>query len=156
MLTANPDGSELFLLASELALSHYAWQDDEMLLIWSGARGGYAWFQDGVGYVDTLFTHGDGHQSFLPPSPSGDPSPWLLTDTYPDPTGNVTPFLYNLLTDEIVILGRFLHPWSYGGGAHRVDSHPRLDRQGRRVVIDSPQEGGRQMFLLDISGLISQ
>lgn len=162
VLTANPDGTGLFLLASELALSHYTWLDDETTLIWSGARGGYAWFKDGIGYVGTLFAHGDGHQTFLPPMIPPPPAPgdaqvtWLLADTYPDQAGYVTPFLYNLLTDELVILGRFHHPWSYGGGAHRVDAHPRLDRQGRRVVIDSPQEGGRQMHMIDLSGITGQ
>ena len=48
VLTASPDGSWLFMLASEIALSHYTWLDDETVLIWSGARGGYAWFQDGI------------------------------------------------------------------------------------------------------------
>ena len=153
VLTASPDGSGLFVLAEELALSHYMWSSDEDVLIWSGARGGYAWFRDGVGYTGTLFGHSDGHQSFVPPPEVGAPYEWLLADTYPDASGYRTPFLYNLFSGELVTLGRFYHPGKYGGGAHRVDCHPRLDREGRFVVFDSPHEAGRQLYLIDISGL---
>ena len=36
----------------------------------------------------------------------------------------------------------------------RCDLHPRFSRDGRRVVIDAPHEGGRQLFLLDVSAIV--
>ena len=43
--------------------------------------------------------------------------------------------------------------YTNGGGAHRVDCHPRIDPKGRQVLFDSPHEGGRQLYLIDISGI---
>ena len=42
-----------------------------------------------------------------------------------------------------------------GDGAHRVDLHPRLSRDGRLVSIDASHEGlGRQMYVIDISHIL--
>jgi hypothetical protein len=36
----------------------------------------------------------------------------------------------------------------------RCDLHPRWGRDGRAVCIDSAHEGARQMYVLDVSGLV--
>ncbi|MCD6498769.1 MAG: hypothetical protein J7M25_10795 [Deltaproteobacteria bacterium] len=149
IFTANPDGSDVRLLTDESNLSHDAWMDDRTICIWSGTRGGFALFEDGVGYIRTLYTYEDGHESFLPGGK------WMLADTYPDGDGNHNPYLYNLTTDEIVVLGHFYLPGSYGWGEWRVDTHPRHSPDGTKVVIDSPHEGGRQLYLIDISGIVA-
>ena len=42
-----------------------------------------------------------------------------------------------------------------GDGEYRVDTHPRLSRNGRLVSIDAFHEGlGRQMYVIDISHLV--
>ena len=39
----------------------------------------------------------------------------------------------------------------------RVDTHPRFSPDGCNVVIDSPHDGaGRQLYLLDISGIVGK
>jgi hypothetical protein len=39
-------------------------------------------------------------------------------------------------------------------GEWRVDLHPRQSRDGKKIIIDCPiGESGRQMLMLDISGL---
>ncbi len=149
IFTAAQDGSDLRLLADEPGLSHFAWMDDRRVCIWSATRGGFAIFEDGVGYLSTLYGYEDGHESFLP---GGE---WLLSDTYPDAYGNHNPYLYNLSSDEIWILGHFPLPGRYGAGEWRVDTHPRHSPDGTKVVIDSPHEEGRQLYLIDISGIVS-
>ena len=53
-----------------------------------------------------------------------------------------------------VDLGRFHLPAAYRG-EWRVDTHPRLSRDGRLVCIDAPQENqGRQLHLIDISQIV--
>jgi len=146
VFTVAADGSDVRLLTDDFGLSHYDWRDDETVCLWVADHGGFALYNDGGGYLETLFESDDGHQTFIP---GGE---WLLSDTYVDGDGNHTPYLFNLLTDEIVVLGRFPMAGGYGAGEFRVDTHPRLGPDGRTVIIDSPHTGqGRQLHLLDIS-----
>jgi hypothetical protein len=146
VFTAATDGTDVRLLTDESNLSHYDWLDDHTVCIWVGARGGYSLYDDNVGYLETLLHYDDGHETI---HPLGE---WLLSDTYVDSDGNHKVYLYNLFTDEIVLLGLFPMPGGYGGGEFRVDTHPRLASDGRTVIIDSPHTGaGRQQHLLDIS-----
>jgi len=39
-------------------------------------------------------------------------------------------------------------------GEWRCDTHPRVSRTGRFVTVDSPHNGGRQIYLIDISEII--
>jgi Tol biopolymer transport system component len=39
-------------------------------------------------------------------------------------------------------------------GPWRCDTHPRFSPDGRLVVIDSPHTGGRQLHLIDVSGIV--
>jgi len=52
------------------------------------------------------------------------------------------------------VLVHFLSPPEYTG-EWRCDTHPRSSRNGRMVCIDSPHNGGRQLYLIDISGIIA-
>jgi Tol biopolymer transport system component len=52
-------------------------------------------------------------------------------------------------------LGAFRSPQEYTG-EWRCDTHPRFSPDSRKVVIDSPHGGnGRQLYLIDISGIVS-
>jgi len=155
IFTATADGTDLRLVTDDFGLSHYDWRDDQTVCLWVASHGGFALYADngdsggsgsGGDYLETLFRYDDGHQSFLPGGQ------WLIADTYVDGDGNQNPYLYDLVTDEIIVLGRFQVPGGYGAGEFRVDTHPRLGPQGRTVIIDSPHTGqGRQIHLLDLS-----
>ena len=95
--------------------------------------------------ADTLTR--DGHNSFSPDRK------WLLTDSYPDARRNERVLmLYHLESDTRFDVGRF-HSDPAITGAIRCDLHPRWDRDGTRVCIDSTHEGERQMYVLDVSSL---
>lgn len=142
------DGGDLRLLSAHGA-SHWAWRDPENMLIWG--EGGYQLFKDdGSGLAkQTLWTAPNGHQSYIP----GTSNEWLVTDTYPNGRKREQiVYLFHVPTARFVLLGRF--PSLYAG-EWRCDTHPRVSRDGRLVILDSPHGGdGRQQYIIDISGIV--
>lgn len=152
VFTMAGDGSDLRLLSAKLA-SHWTWRDSEHVLIWDGAYRLYK--DDGSGKPkETLWQHPNGHQSYIP----GTDNEWLLTDTYPagrHARREQELYLYHIPGKRKVSLGFFAAPRPYDGD-WRCDLHPRLSRDGTRVVIDSPHAGnGRQMYMIDIGRIVN-
>ena len=153
LMTLNLDGSELRCLSNHGLVSHYDWLGASSILAWAHRNGigdRYFLFKDKSNEVEVIgdgIFNCDGHCSF---SPDGQ---WMLTDTYPDQTDHRSLLLYHLGTSELYQLGRFLSPpmrWDI-----RCDLHPRWNRDGTKVCIDSIHEGNRQMYVLDVSELTS-
>ncbi|TWU17304.1 hypothetical protein Pla52o_53100 [Novipirellula galeiformis] len=159
IVTATPDGDDVRIVCSNGYASHFIWKDNTHLLSQSRKfDGNDGWgnflFEDidgggdvreiGRGVLDS-----GGHISYLPGNE------WLLNDTYPKGKQRMqTPHLYHLASGRRINLGDFHLPPVYKG-EWRVDTHPRLSRDGKLVCIDSPHEDqGRQLHLIDISGLI--
>ena len=91
----------------------------------------------------------NGHCTYLPGNQ------WILNDTYPDLECRQHLYLYHVETGRRVPLGSFQAPEPYRG-EWRCDLHPRFSPAGQRVVIDSTHGGGgRQMYLIDISELVT-
>ena len=89
----------------------------------------------------------NGHCTYLPGNR------FILNDTYPDERRLQHVYLCEAETDRRIALGDFLSPHQFTG-EFRCDTHPRYSPDGRKVVIDSPHGGnGRQMYLIDVSGL---
>ncbi|APZ95463.1 hypothetical protein [Fuerstiella marisgermanici] len=93
---------------------------------------------------------GDGHPSFHPSHPS-----WMLSDTYADQDGIQDLFLYNILTKERTTIAQFPSPIEYAAKGYRCDLHPRWDRSGNRVIVDTLCTGVRQVFVLDVHKLVA-
>jgi hypothetical protein len=151
VFTIGSDGRDLRLLSARGA-SHWTWRDSEHVLIW--AEGGYRLYKDdGSGEPkETLWTAPNGHQTYIP----GTNNQWLVTDTYPQGAKREQIlYLFHLPSGRFVLLGRFALPKEYGG-EWRCDTHPRISRDGRLVIIDSPHGGnGRQQYLIDIEPIIA-
>ena len=92
----------------------------------------------------------DGHCSF---SPDGR---WMLTDTYPDREFESARglILYEWETNRRINIGSFYSDPKITGDI-RCDLHPRWSRDGQQVCIDSIHEGERQMYVVDVSHIIS-
>lgn len=155
LLTANPDGSELRVVDDNGLTSHFWWRDPQHILLFSnqpsnGIR--FCLFEDGdrksIEVVGPGVMTVDGHCSYLPGNE------WILNDTYPQ-DGYQYPYLYHPVTDCKVSLGKFRAPAKYTG-QWRCDTHPRISRDGKSVVIDAADgRNGRQLHLIDIADIVS-
>jgi hypothetical protein len=78
---------------------------------------------------------------------------FVLTDGYPDGSSRQPLFLYDQINRIAHEIGRFPTPRGLDGPT-RVDLHPRLDRTGTRVCIDSAMDGRRRMYVVDVSSVV--
>jgi hypothetical protein len=152
LITANVDGSGLFILNPHGMTSHLVWRDANHVLAWAkhpshGNR--FYVFTDKTDSVEVIgdgVLTVDGHCTYLPKT-NGD---WILNDT---DTGDNCPqhlHLYHCPTNRIVPLADF-HPPKQYDGEWRCDLHPSADSNGHFVTIDSVHENmGRQVYLIDI------
>ncbi len=161
MMTAALDGSDMRVVDDSGHTSHFIWRDRDHILAWSyhSSHGfGFYLFRDGTLETELVGAGGmteNGHCSYLPGNE------WVLNDTYPggahlEGERNQQLYLYHVASGAKVLLGRFDTAPEYSG-EWRCDLHPRFSPDGQSIVIDSVHAGnGRQMVLLDISGILNQ
>lgn len=113
-------------------------------------RDHYLCFRDGDNNFSIMgkdFLKTDGHPSFSPANPN-----LLLTDTYPDYDSYRHLLIYNIAHDLLYEIGAFKCPESHTPSTpDRCDLHPRWDREGKHICIDSMHEGKRQIYVIQIS-----
>ena len=80
---------------------------------------------------------------------------WILTDEYPDDQGNRPVLLYRLADGWHAEVARVHSPMPEDGTL-RCDLHPRWNRDGRQVCIDSIHEGNRHMYVLDVPRIVER
>jgi hypothetical protein len=121
---------------------------------------------DGVGSTDTFYLIDDpsgegqvlgadvlvrdGHCSYSPDRK------WILNDTYPDKDGLQTLMLYRVADGRRIDIGRFFQPAPLRGKPYRCDLHPRWNRDGTQVCIDSSHDLPRQVYVIDVSGIVKR
>jgi hypothetical protein len=156
MFSANPDGSDLFVLDPSGNTSHFIWDDQRGVTMWTRPDGHPAGFYQMTDRTREVVPVGrgvmtaNGHNTNLP-APHDD---WVLNDTYPSRGDRrQTVYLFHRPSGRKIVLGHFPSPPQYRG-EWRCDTHPRSSNDGRLVVIDSPTDAGRQLHLLDISEII--
>ena len=169
LMACRLDGSDLHSLCDTRSFSHYDWRDPSTILGWANAplpesslarntdpepEKHFYYFtvhgeQSAPVAPDTMLV--DGHCSYSPTSTPDGGRVWVLNDTYEDKEWMRTLYLWNESTGERHDLGRFLgQPKSWPREA-RCDLHPRWNRDGTQVCIDSAHTSTRQMYTLDVS-----
>lgn len=157
LITANMDGSDLRIVIPNGYASHFIWRDATHILSqgkdWLGNKewGDFLFEDKDSGIVEEIghgVLDGSGHLTYLRRNE------WILNDTYPKGVRRIqTPHLYEIAKGRRIDLGEFHSPREYVG-EWRVDCHPRLSRDERWVCIDSPHNQGRQLYLIDIGGVV--
>ena len=154
MLTATADGKDVRVVDPHGKTSHFIWRDPRHILAWAWhpSHGeAFYLYEDGPGFgaveiVGQGIMTRNGHCTYLPGNE------WILNDAYPDKDRKQPVYLYHIPTRRTVPLGRFDSPPQYTA-EWRCDIHPKLSPDSRSVIIDSAHAGGRQMHLIDITGL---
>ena len=154
LFTSNLEGEELRLLINDDMVSHSDWLDPGNLLAWARMPGTgdrfYVFIDqtDKKASIDPEKLPVDGHCRYSPDRR------WILTDTYPDAAGRRFLLLYNVEDDETQVLGEFASSRAMQG-AIRCDLHPRWNRDGTQICIDSSHEGTRQMYVIDVADIVA-
>ncbi|QDT04091.1 hypothetical protein K227x_24790 [Rubripirellula lacrimiformis] len=156
MFTADVDGGNRYVLDPSGYTSHFIWKDDQQVTMWTKPEGRSNGFYTLTDQTDQIVAvgadkmPGNGHNTYLP-APYSD---WILNDTYPDrKTSRQTVYLYHVPSGRRVDLGHFPAPKAYRG-EWRCDTHPRSSSDGTQVAIDSPHNGGRQVYVMDIKEVL--
>jgi len=155
-LTMNPDGTDVFVLDPFGATSHFVWRDPNHVFAWAwhpSHENRFYLYEDKTDNVQVIGQEAmteNGHNTYVP----GTNNDWVLNDTYPDSKGVQHPYLYHIPSNRRVALGHFVSPVDYRG-EWRCDNHPCASRDGKSVIFDSPHRGGRQVYLIDISRIVS-
>jgi hypothetical protein len=154
LFTARLDGSELTCLLDADIISHYDWMNSERILDWADPRpfGRRFVLCDRVGGTHAVVGDGvlteDGHCSFSPDRK------WLLNDTYPDRFQMRNLMLFRMEDGKRFDIARLYSPKDRWWGEIRCDLHPRWNRDGTRVCIDSVHSGERQLYVVELGGML--
>ena len=152
VITANRDGSDMYMLSDYCVASHYNWKDDDTLMI-------YAWMKEleccrsvfnyelhdktheGRTVGGELFAS-DNHMSYSPDKKT------LLWDGYPDKVTGKRPLgIMDMESEEVRMIGDFYSMPSDCIDI-RCDLHPRWNRDGSLITFDSTHEGYRGIYML--------
>ncbi len=156
LITANLDGSEIYLLNDQDMVSHYDWRDGSHVLAYSAHpahKDPWDFYvhtdqSEEVESLGDMMPDQDGHCSYSPDRR------WVLNDTYPDEQGRRTLMLYDSANDRRIDLGKFYSP-AIQPEELRCDLHPRWNRSGTQICFDSVHEGSRQIYLIDVEEVVS-
>jgi len=90
----------------------------------------------------------DGHPMFSPDRE------WLVNDSYPDAHRLQHLMVYHVPSNTRIDVARLGSPADYGSGTIRCDLHPRWNRDGTRICVDSTHEGSRQVYTVDVGEVL--
>ncbi len=146
LVSVNIDGTEMFNLNDDNMTSHCCWKNDQEILAYARKNdlgNGYYLMRDKTNQYQRMWPelNVDGHPSY---SPEGS---MVVTDTYPDRARVGTVFI--IKDSEVTKVARVFAPFKYDND-FRCDLHPRWNRSGNIVCIDSVFEGKRGLYVLNI------
>ncbi len=158
IITANRDGSDIYILSDYGFQSHYWWLNEKEVIFFSDGKElscSRGWANnyilkdkthEGTMQAEGFFTK-DNHMSF------NEGNRLMITDTYPDDDKMQTLRLYSPEKDTVVDLGRF-YSMPYSIVDVRCDLHPRWNRSANTVTFDSTHEGFRGIYRINLDDCV--
>lgn len=154
LVTVNVDKTEMYNLSDDVFVSHCFWKnDDEILSFLRKKETGDHYYlmkdktQEYKMYWPELNT--DGHCSY---SPDGK---YIITDTYPNRKRLASVYLCTEEDNYSRRIARVFSPFRYDNEC-RCDLHPRWNRVGDKVCIDSVHEGKRGLYIVGLQRNLSK
>lgn len=147
LVTVNSDGTEMYNLSDDNMASHCNWKNDKEILgyLHKDKEGnGYFLMKDKTKEYSHLWPEltNDGHPSY---SPDGKK---VVTDTYPNRARLST--VYVIENEKIEVKARVFAPFKYDNEV-RCDLHPRWDRKGDFIAVDSVYKGKRGLYRIAVN-----
>lgn len=139
--------NELSIIEKDRTVSHYCWRNNFEIFATSCDKAG-KWYYTLYNLKHNskkdlqLPLYGDGHPMFSPKDKN-----LIVIDTYPDNRSDQHLCILNLESESIIELTALYSPLKYRGQV-RCDLHPRWDREGRCIVVDSAESNMRKMKLI--------
>ena len=155
VITANRDGSDMYMLSGYGVQSHYFWLDEKQLIIYSDGKElpcSRGWANNYIlkdkTHEGSIMANGyfyfDNHMSVSPNKKL------MLTDSYPSDDFRMQPLmLYSFEKDVCVEIGRYYSVPSVCTDV-RCDLHPRWNREGNKITFDSTHEGFRGIYQIEL------
>lgn len=155
LITANIDGSNLYLLNGDKMTSHSCWRNNNTIISFCYTpefQNSYVEFEDLTNIrrkVSDFLPINDGHPSV---SPDGK---WMVIDTYPMNERMSDIILYNFKTQKSQMIGRFYQPLKYVG-SYRIDLHPKWSIDGNSIYFESGHNSKRNLYKINVSNIINE
>lgn len=148
LVTVNVDGTGMYNLSDDVFVSHCYWKNDREILSFlrKKATGDHYYLMTDQTQEYRLLwpeLNTDGHCSY---SPDGE---MIVTDTYPNRKRIASVYLCSEQSDAAQRIARVFSPFKYDNDC-RCDLHPRWNRAGNRICIDSVHGGKRGLYVIPV------
>lgn len=149
LVTANIDKTEMYNLSDDVFVSHCYWKNDSEILSFLRKKetgNHYYLMKDKTQQYQMFWPRlaTDGHCSY---SPDGK---LVVTDSYPNRKRMAFVYLCSENQSQPVRIGKVFSPFKYDNDC-RCDLHPRWNREGTKICIDSVHEGKRGLYVIPIT-----
>lgn len=147
LVTFDCNGNKLYNLLDDEFVSHCYWKNDEEIMTFARIKKiGKAYFmlKDKTKEYKHIWPEleTDGHMSY------SENKQLIVTDTYPNRKRIASLFVNT--DDTVNCIGRVYAPFKYDNDV-RCDLHPRWNRKGTKICIDSVHEGKRAIYTTDVN-----
>ena len=148
LVTVNADGTGMYNLSDDGFVSHCYWKNSaEIIAFLNKAETGehYYLMRDGSREYSLLWPplKRDGHCSYAPDGRL------VVTDCYPNRARVASVYLCDPEANVAGVLARVHSPLKYHADC-RCDLHPRWNRRGDMLCIDSVHEGKRGLYVIPV------
>lgn len=148
LVTVNVDKTEMYNLSDDVFVSHCYWKNDDEILSFLRKKetGNHYYLMKDRTQEYKMFwpeLNTDGHCSY---SPDGS---LIITDTYPNRKRIASVYLCTENDNRARRVARVSAPFRYDNDC-RCDLHPRWNREGTKICIDSVHEGKRGLYVIPV------